>query len=331
MNKINSYISNFKTAFQTAKHDFNSNVSEENKRYILAWSIVAGLGTFFLAGLGGFITFKVLVEKCKISRSADSIPTTSGVSSVASSVLSEDEGSKTTSSVFGNVYSSAENTKKRVEALRSEGKAEYVSFCNDAALRLTEESDTSATWKIHISVDPDQVEDAIDILYSEIEKSDLIIHGKVHTATKEPVMRVQPGKQFALIVLDADSDKKEWLTLLTNIAKRFKEKSIKVDSRAINSDPEQSWRKWDATIEVENAPPYFNYRTDSFTVIEDDEDFEDFTIGYSKLAGTSSNVRFAPGTEGYMIKRSYFESLPEDQKHNPTNVVDFLEDITITI
>lgn len=88
MNKINSYISGLRTEFREAKRDFKRNVNKEDKNYILALSILAGLGTFFLAGLGGFITFKALVDKYKVSKSADSIPSTSSMKRAASTVLS---------------------------------------------------------------------------------------------------------------------------------------------------------------------------------------------------------------------------------------------------
>jgi hypothetical protein len=188
----------------------------------------------------------------------------------------------------------------------------------------------NARWKLHISIHPDSVLDAFKIIYQIINSSDIKIQGKLHTADMTNTNKCQPGKQFAFIVLVVDEDIDKLRNLLQHLANELYSNSIKTDPRPINSDPEQASRKWDLPVKTDGIiPAYFNYRTDIYTII-DDNDLADYTMGYPPYKeNTKIFVDNQDSPNIAMIERTYWNSLSSDEKGNPLKYNDPFKSILI--
>lgn len=217
---------------------------------------------------------------------------------------------------YNNDYQNAKAVRIALTNYDREDVATWVNFCNPSYVNAQGDKETGQ-WKIHISFDPAKRDEAWKIIGDVLMESSLPIRGKIHTLVD---IHTQPGKQIALMLNDAslglhqaptarDGLRKEWETLLSTIGQKLNAAEIGLDPRPINSDAEQAERKWDKAIPIPNLPSYFNYRTDSYTILEDDI-FE--TI--------STTAR--PEDQAKMLSQTAYRKLPESQKHNPTQIDD---------
>lgn len=222
---------------------------------------------------------------------------------------------------------SLETVATRLETVDIRQGPSYVSFTNPAYDRTYGKGDGISTWKIHLSIDPQQRDVAWPIIKRHIEATSLKIHGKIHQAREQT--GVQPGKEIALLVDSTDVNGEKWGVFLSNLSRELSQAGVQIDPRPMNSDREQATRKWDATLaREEGIPAYYNYRTDLYTVI-DDGIWDMVTGGYQMT--NEGNVASVPGNNQgeKMVKQSYYQSLPEARKYNPAGENDFLAQVVV--
>jgi hypothetical protein len=207
--------------------------------------------------------------------------------------------------------------------LESTNDGSYVSICNPSLVQFEQGdgNESVADWKIHMSFDPTKLTKAWEIFHDEIQRTDLPIKGKIHSSTTGSGSNAaQPGKQIA-IMLEKTSEGSKLEVFLSRLSHRFQEAGIGTDSRPINSDPEQASRKWDTSIPVaDGMPSYFNFRTDSYTVVEDelfDELVEAGTAG--PLEGNINLAKNIAGGADF-VRKSHFPTIPDEKKCNPLGI-----------
>jgi len=234
---------------------------------------------------------------------------------------------------------SLETVAERLRNINPRNGASYVSFTNQAYDSRYGTDNGQATWKIHISIDPTQRDVAWPIIKASLERTKLRIHGKMHQSLTEDPQRLQSGKEVALMVDSEQHNPQEWEAFLSDLANNLHQAGIRPESRAINSIPQQAERKWDGGIKTEgDLPSYFNYRTDLYVVVADEEWSQVVgTLPPIEIDGRSIRPEVTENTAHYpgaphsekMVKKNYFRSLPQDKRHNPMNEKDFLKDIII--
>lgn len=172
---------------------------------------------------------------------------------------------------------------------------------------------TGNAWKIHISIDPNKIAAAAEII-CHILNAENAPNVSIKFAGKVLAGGGQPGKQVAFTpYVDAMEDLPALQTFLQQIDQALFDANIGVDPRPINSDAEQASRKWDAQIRyLDGSVSRFNYRDSNITLLEDTE-MDEITSPYDNILQIGVL---------YLVRQSYFMQLPEAQKHNPAQLED---------
>lgn len=177
-----------------------------------------------------------------------------------------------------------------------------------------ETTTNGGAWKIHMSIEPDKMSQAIEIILNEVLKDGsprVAIKFASDMLLKSPTS--QPGKQVAMELEDGFCPNKV-KELLQNIGEKLKANDIQPESRPINSIEEYTIEKWDATIpHSDGSVSYFYYRNHRAVVMPDELFDGPLDDSYGE----------------YAVRESYYLSLPESQRHNPTHAVDPLSTLTI--
>lgn len=174
--------------------------------------------------------------------------------------------------------------------------------------------DTQSGWKIHISIDPDQISEAVSSIVEVLNQADSP-RVSIKFATKKLAKTGQPSKQVALVFyqeeLEPFTEEKQnkIIQFLNEIEKLLSQKKIAKDPRAINSDPQSAETKYDAFIlDINHQPTRFNYRNENCVVMEDEV--------YSEVGGVAG---YLVQEQQILVQKSYYNRLPKEEKHNPSN------------
>jgi hypothetical protein len=171
--------------------------------------------------------------------------------------------------------------------------------------------ENSNPWKIHISIDPDRLREAIEIVVPHLlspqapKNGFKILHLPMFIKNK---MDYQASKQIALLFPDESYHKKNQIkTFLEGIANDLRKAKINPDPRAINSDQtDGNILKWDGTIMFDDRTPSpFHYRNEDFIVMEDKT--------YKEMVGTLLS-NYTINGNAFFVKQSYFNRISPDDR-----------------
>lgn len=164
-------------------------------------------------------------------------------------------------------------------------------------------------WKIHISIDPAQMGEAAVIIAELLNKEDAP-RVSLKFAGKQLAPTGQAAKQVAFIFYVEELENRlKIANFLSSVEQELSSHGIGIDSRPINSDPEDTKTKYDASILMEEGiPGRFNYRNENCVVMDDDT-----------YHGINAKGNFQKQDAMVYVKQSYFMGLPNEQKHNPGN------------
>lgn len=167
-------------------------------------------------------------------------------------------------------------------------------------------------WKIHISIDPNKVLQAVQLIAQELNNKDSP-RVSIKFAGKRLAITGQPSKQVAFIFYEQElKDKARIATFLNRIEFLLSSNNIGIDLRPINSDVEAVKTKYDALIlDDQGKPTRFNYRNEQCIVMEDDL--------YDDVGGTGNTF---VQKEQIWVKQSYYLKLEDSEKHNPGHRVE---------
>lgn len=178
----------------------------------------------------------------------------------------------------------------------------------DKAVNTDDELGNS--WKIHISIDPQQMSDAAKLI-TEVLNQPSSPRVSIKFASKSLAATGQPCKQVAFLFYQEElADKQKITNFFNQVEKILSQHNIGIDHRAINSDEEIAIVKYDAQLfEDSGKASRFTYRNEQCLVISDEE--------YIKEFGNESNITVEDPR--IVVKQSYYLSLPNDERHNPGN------------
>jgi hypothetical protein len=164
-------------------------------------------------------------------------------------------------------------------------------------------------WKIHISIDPEQISQAVQLIAQELNDQDAP-RVSIKFAGKQLALTGQPGKQVAFIFYEEElKNIVKIAAFLNRIEFLLKNNNIGMDSRPINSDVEGAKTKYDASLlDNQGKTTRFNYRNENCIVMEDEL--------YSDVGGTGNTL---VQDKQIWVKQSYYMRLPNSEKHNPGN------------
>ncbi|AUH73729.1 hypothetical protein [Legionella sainthelensi] len=163
-------------------------------------------------------------------------------------------------------------------------------------------------WKIHISIDPNKMPEAVALI-GEILNDSQSPKVTIKIAHPEQAHTGQPSKQVALKFYSEHlQDKVLIKNFLEKIDQILWENGIGQDPSPINSDPNSVKAKYDAPILHENTTQSrFNYRFENAIVMED--------ALYHECGGQNDITRVG---QQVWVKQSYYEQLDNKYKHNPS-------------
>ncbi|CAM3046292.1 hypothetical protein [Legionella worsleiensis] len=167
-------------------------------------------------------------------------------------------------------------------------------------------------WKIHISIAPEQMAQAVVLIAQELINEDAP-RAAIKFASNALARTGQPSKQVAVKFYDDElKDKKAILNFLNRIDATLKAHKIGTDKRPINSDEMEKKAKYDAVIYDDlGTPSRFNYRNENCIVLLDD---------IYQMAGGVGDTTERDGS--VLVRQSYYLQLPDSQRHNPGNRVE---------
>lgn len=167
-------------------------------------------------------------------------------------------------------------------------------------------------WKIHISIDPEKMKQAVEIIGNLLNEQDAP-QVTIKFTSELQAETAQPSKQVAFkFYVSEHNDHEKMTRLLERIDHTLWSQNIGVDPRQINSDLERANSKHDATIlNIDGSPSRFNYRFENAIVMDD-------TL-YRDCGGTGNTTRAG---QQHWIQQSYFLSLPLNKRHNPSGEPD---------
>lgn len=186
---------------------------------------------------------------------------------------------------------------------------------------------TGHGFKFHISIEPSKIAQAAIIIADTINNSDCpeigIKFSSQHLADSDSR---QPSKQAAFAPVGTgeggyltETELQSFIALLAEIDKKLFEAGIGLDPKPFNADNKPD--KFDAVVPLtDGAPSRFGYRNENCVILVDEL--------YQECVGAAAED-ITPQGDSYLVRKSYFDSLPMSQRHNAAAVADPFAAITL--